>query len=187
MGYERRVRKLLTLFLFSVISLGAMLVAPLTAAAIPPGGWCYSDWYDAANSSGEVQQPYGTLKQFTNNSLSTATWAESMSVTTTFSSTTTTTTHFQAGVDLKVVKFGVDSTTQVVTTITITVNKTTGFTVAVPPGVTMYAQYGAFGINTSGTYNQDRYGCDNHDFETLTSGPLTAFSLTSEGWRLWQA
>jgi hypothetical protein len=38
---------------------------------------------------------------------------------------------------------------------------------------------------TTGTYYQYKYGCDYGDFPSTTSGPVTGFSFTDVGWRVW--
>jgi len=157
---------------------------PTPAFAIPPGGWCYSDWYDVQSVNGVAQQPLITPRSFQNSSGSTVTWNESYTNSTTYTSTYSTTTSFQAGVDLSVIKLGVNYSTTVTTTESITVTTTSSFSAPVPPYTTAYATYGTFGEQTSGVYNQERYACEDSSSypTTTTSGSLSAYSLTSVGW-----
>lgn len=177
---------------FGALAIGAGiaaagLVAPSPAWAIPPGGWCYNQFYNATNNLGQTHNRYGSTKHFHNLSSSTANWSESISVTTTFTSTYTYTTTVRGGIDLGIVNLGAQYTTTATIYNSITVNKTTGFTVPVPPQTLMYADYGAYGQSTSGTYYSYEYACDDPSWTgTNTSTALQAFSLTSEGWRLWE-
>lgn len=179
-----RFRRLL-LVLTAVVSAGAgVLIMPTPALAIPPGGWCFDDWYETTANYGVSQQPY-ISKYFNNDTASTARWTESVSVTFTFQSTYTSTRTFSGGLNIGIIKAETQSVTTVTTVYTVTVNKTTSFSVDVPPYTTYYADYGPDVQRTSGTYSQSKYGCDNHDFETVTTGSVTTAGLTgAEGWRL---
>ena len=184
-GRVRPVRKLLTALVLGTSVIVGMLALPGTALAIPPGGWCYDNWYVFGTNNGEVHQPYGSVKQMTNQTQDPVTWTESVTVSTTFTSTYTTTTTFHGGLDLVIIKFGVDSSTQVTTVLSRTVSETSTSQTTVNPGQTKYMAYGAFGLSTTGTYHQARYGCDYGDYYTTTSGPVTGFGLTTVGWRVW--
>jgi hypothetical protein len=90
-------------------------------------------------------------------------------------------------VDLGIIKIGVNSAQTRTTTESITVSTTSSFSAPVPPLTTAYATYGTYKLQTSGVYNQERYGCDDGSFYTLKSGALTAYSLTSVGWHYWDS
>jgi hypothetical protein len=108
--------------------------------------------------------------------------------TATYTSTYSTTTSFSAGVDLSIIKIGVNSSTTVTTTETITVTTESDFSAQVPPYTTAYATYGTYGEQTSGVYNQTRYACEDSSYPTTTtSGTMTAYSLTSVGWHYWDS
>jgi len=165
-----------------------MLAVPATALAdpiIPPGGWCYNNWYNFGTNYGSVQQVYGNVRQLTNNTTDPVTWTESITVNTTFTSTYTETTTFHGGLDLGIIKFGTDSATSVTSTWSITVSTTSTASTVVQPGQTKYMAYGSFGLSTTGTYNQESYECGTGNYNSVTSGEITGFSLTSVGWRVW--
>lgn len=179
--------------LAAVLGVGAGMVALAVPAAanVPVGGWCYYDSYDVQSVTGVAQQRAIPTRSFQNSSGSTVNWTQSYTDSTTYSSTYSTTTSFQAGVDLGIIKVSVNSATTVTTTETITVTTTSSFTVAVPPYTTAYADYGPYGEQTSGVYDQTRYACDESLSDryptTTTSGALSAFSLTSVGWHYWDS
>ena len=166
------------------------VAAPAGAAAqpwiIPPGGWCYYDWYYVTTNHGDVFSRYGDRRHFENGSSSVANWSESLQVSTTFTSSYTYTQQYSGGVSFGPIQIGVQNATSQTVTYSQTVNTTSSFTVGVPPGVTMYAEYGVYRLKTSGTYYQSQHECGTWNYETLTSGPLTAHSVNSVGWRIWE-
>jgi hypothetical protein len=191
-GQPRQFRRSLMMVALTLGATVAMLAIPAPASAddpwiIPPNGWCYNNWYVFGTNHGQVQQAYGPIKHFSNQTTQTATWTESIQVNFTFSSSYTTQTSFSGGFDLGIIKDSVDYHTSTTTSWTISVNKTTGFSIPVPPGVTMYAEYGSYGLSTDGTYNQEQFECGTYNYDSVTSGAVTGYSLTSEGWTLWQA
>lgn len=184
-GRSGRVRRLLVTLALSVGVLGGMLVATGTAAAIPPGGYCYDNWYDFGSYLGESHRPYGNVKQLTNMTTEPVNWTESITVNNTFTSTYTTTTTFSGGLNLGIVSFGVQSATQRTITQTITVTQTSSASTVVNPGQTKYMAYGSFGLDTTGTYNQFKYGCEYGESYGMKTGTVTGYSLTTVGWRVW--
>jgi hypothetical protein len=165
-----------------------MLAIPTSAYAIPLGGWCYDQWYDVSSVGSVTQTPLIPTRSFQNSSSSTTvTWSESYTNSTTYQSTYSTTTTFSGGIDLGIIKIGVNSAQTRTTQTSITVTTTSSFSAPVPPLTTAYADYGTYKLQTSGTYNEEKYGCDNHDFATFKSGALTAYSLTSVGWHYWDS
>jgi hypothetical protein len=174
------------------ISAGMMVVPTAAHANVPIGGWCYNKWYDVQSVGNVAQTPVIPTRSFQNGSSSTTvTWTESYSHTATYSTTYSTTTTFSGGVNLGVITLGVNSAQTRTTSSTISVNTTSSFSAPVPPQTTAYASYGTYKLQTSGTYNQTRYACDqslsNRYPTTTTSGALTAYSLTSVGWRYWDS
>jgi hypothetical protein len=167
---------------------GAMMVVPTAAEAIPSGGWCYNQWYDVSSVGSVTQTPLIPTRSFQNSSSSTTVnWTESYTVSTTYTSTYSTTTTFSGGIDLGIIKFGVDSAQTRTTSTSITVSTTSSFTAPVPPLTTAYADYGTYKLQTSGTYNEEKFGCDYGDVYSFKSGALTAYSLTSVGWHYWDS
>ncbi|HEX8305803.1 MAG TPA: hypothetical protein VF612_13065 [Jatrophihabitans sp.] len=165
-----------------------MLAAPTAAHAIPPGGWCYNEWYDVQSVGSVAHTPLITTRSFQNSSYTTTVnWTESYSNATTYTSTYSTTTTFSGGVNLGIVTLGVNYAQTRTTQTSITVTTASSFTAPVPPRTTAYATYGTYKLQTSGTYNKERYGCDDGSFYTLTSGALTAYTLTSVGWHYWDS
>jgi hypothetical protein len=158
------------------VSVATMAVPTPAFANVPIGGWCYNEWYSVQSVGSVAQTPLIPTRSFQNSSSSTTvTWNESYTNSATYTSTYSTTTTFSAGVDLGV----------------ITVSTTSSFTAPVPPLTTAYASYGTYKLQTSGTYNQMRYACDESLSSryptTTTSGALTAYSLTSVGWHYWDS
>ena len=182
----RRARKLLVALALSMGVAVGMLAAPGTALAIPPGGWCYNDWYVFGSNNGQTHIPYGNIRQLTNLSDSPVTWTESITVNTTFTSTYTTTTTFQGGLNLGIITIGVNSSTSVTTVVSISVSTTSTSSTTVNPGQTKYMAYGKFGLSTTGTYYQYKYGCDYGEDYGTKSGAVSGFGLTSVGWKVWQ-
>lgn len=185
-GRLHRIRKLLVTMTLGIGVMAGMLAVPGTAAAIPPGGWCYDKWYVFGTNHGTVHKPYGNVRQLTNMSSDPVNWTESITVNTTFTSTYTTTTTFTGGLDLGIVSFGISSSTSTTITQTITVSTTSTSSTVVNPGQTKYMAYGSFGLSTTGTYNQATYGCEYGEYYGTKSGTVTGYSLTSVGWRVWQ-
>lgn len=191
-GPARRARLLAAALVLLMGAAIGTVAAPSPAAAqtwiIPPGGWCYYDWYTVTTNHGEVFERYGTRKFFENNSSVMATWNQSLTVSTTFTSTQTYTTNFSGGVSFGPIQIGVQNSTSRTVTRTISVSETSGFSVGVPPGITMYAEYGVKKLKTSGNYHQSQHECGTWDYETVTSGALTAYSVLSGsvGWRIWE-
>jgi hypothetical protein len=175
--------------LAATVSVGAGMLAVATPAmAIPPGGWCYNEWYDVQSVGGVSQTPLIPTRSFQNSSSgTTVTWNESYSHTATYTSTYSTTTTFSGGVNLGIVTLGVNSSQTRTTSTSITVNTTSSFSAPVPPLTTAYASYGTYKLQTSGTYNKERFGCDDGSFYTYQSGSLTAYTLTSVGWHYWDS
>jgi len=184
-GRLRRLRKLLTPLLLGAGIVAGMIAVPGTALAIPSGGWCYADYYEFGTLNGEVFKPYGNVRQLTNLTGEPVTWTESITVTTTFTSTYTTTTTFNGGLNLGIISFGVSDATQRTITNTITVSTTSTASTVVNAGQTKYMAYGSFGLDTTGTYYQERSGCDYGDYWTVRSGTINGYSLTTVGWRVW--
>ena len=183
---RRRLRRTMTALAAAVGISGAMMAVPTAANAIPLGGWCYDQWYDVSSVGSVSQTPLIPTRSFQNSSSSTTvTWTESYSTSATYTSTYSTTTTFSGGIDLGIIKIGVNSAQTRTTQTSITVTTTSSFSAPVPPQTTAYADYGTYKLQTSGTYNEEKYGCDNHDFATFKSGALTAYSLTSVGWHYW--
>jgi len=187
----RRLRRTMAA-LAAAVSLGTGVLAVPTAAYanVPIGGWCYYEWYSVSSVGSIAQTPLITTRSFQNSSSSTTVnWTESYTNSATYTSTYSTTTTFTGGVDLGIIKIGVSSATTVTTSTSITVSTTSSFTAPVPPLTTAYADYGTYKLPTSGTYNQERYACDESLSSryptTTTSGALTAYSLTSVGWHYW--
>lgn len=184
----RRLRRTLTALAAAVGMGGIMLAVPTAANAIPPGGWCYNEWYDVSSVGSIAQTPLIPTRSFQNSSSgTTVNWTESYSNSTTYTSTYSTTTTFTGGVDLAVIKIGVSYATTVTTSTSITVTTTSSFTAPVPPLTTAYADYGTYKLPTTGTYNKEKYGCDDGSFYSIQSGSLTAYSLTSVGWHYWDS
>lgn len=192
---EARVRirsRVLTALVVGVAIVVGSVAVPAPAAAdppwiIPPGGWCYNDWYYLQANNGEVHQQYGPVKFFQNGTSVPVNWSESIQVNTTFSSTYSSTTSFKGGFNLGIISAETQRNVTVTIVWTISVNKTTGFQVTVPPGKTFYAKYGPRGMSTSGTYGQEEYECGTGNYSTVTTGPVDGFSLFAEGWHLWEA
>jgi len=191
---SRRVRGRLvaaTLGLALAAGVGAV-VAPSPAFAIPEGGWCFSNWITGVTNHGQTFQALpGTTASFTNQTSQTATWTRSRTTTTTFTSTVSTTTTFMGGLDLGVIRIGVQSATTVTIVQTVTTSQTDSFSVPVPPGMTFFSAYGSWKLHTTFTYHQLRYGCVHQDFPVETAGQVTAHHIVSEsgsapGWRIWQ-
>lgn len=181
----RRLRKLLVTLALGVGVIGGLLVAPGTAAAIPPGGYCYNNWYVFGTLYGEIHKPYGTVRRMTNSSTDPVTWTESITVSTTFTSTYTTTTTFTGGLNLGIISLGISRSTSRTITQTISVSQTSTSSTVVNPGQTKYMAYGTFGLSTSGTYNQQMYWCNGGYAYPVKSGTVNGYSLTSVGWRVW--
>lgn len=181
-----RIRRLLATLLLGVGVLAGMIAVPGTAAAIPPGGWCYDNWYEFGSYNGDDFRPYGNVRQLTNLSTDPVTWTESITVTQTFTSTHTTTTTFSGGLNFGIINFGISSSTSRTVTQSITVSQTSTSSTVVNPGQTKYMAYGQFGMNTTGTYYQYKYGCDYGENYGTRSGLVTSFAMTAVGWRVWQ-
>jgi hypothetical protein len=159
------------------------MTALAAAVGLGVGFLCYNDWYDVQSVGSVAQTPLIPTRSFQNSSSSTTVnWTESYSNTTTYTSTYSTTTTFTGGVDLGIIKIGVNSAQTRTTQTSITVTTTSSFTAPVPPLTTAYADYGTYQLQTSGVYNQARFGCDDGSYYTLKSGAMTAYSLTSVGW-----
>jgi hypothetical protein len=191
--HPRRLRRTVTA-LAAAVGVGAAMMAMPTAAYanVPIGGWCYNNWYSVQNVGSVTQTPLIPTRSFQNGSSSTTvTWNESYSHTATYSTTYSTTTTFSGGINLGVITLGVNSSQTRTTSSTITVNTTSSFSAPVPPLTTAYASYGTYKLQTSGTYNQTRWACDESQSSryptTTKSGALTAYSLTSVGWRYWDS
>ena len=169
------------------VGFGVMAV-PTPAFAIPPGGWCYTEWYDVQSVGSVAHTPLITTRSFQNSSYSTTVnWTESYTNSTTYTSTYSTTTTFTGGVNLGIITIGVNSSQTRTTSTSITVTTTSSFTAPVPPLTTAYATYGTYKLQTSGVYNKERYGCDDGSFYSIQSGALTAYTLTSVGWHYWDS
>jgi len=182
----RRLRRIMTALAAAVGVSGVMFAVPTAANAIPPGGWCYNEWYDVSSVGSVAQTPLIPTRSFQNSSSSTTVnWTESYTTSTTYTSTYSTTTTFTGGVNLGIVTIGVSSAQTRSVSTTITVSTASSFTAPVPPLTTAYADYGTYKLQTSGTYNKERYGCDDGSFYTIQSGALTAYTLTSVGWHYW--
>jgi hypothetical protein len=167
---------------------GGVLAVPSPAYAIPSGGWCYNSWYDVSSVGSVTHSPVIPTRSFQNSSSSTTvTWSESYSHSATYTTTYSTTTSFSGGVSIGIITLGVNSSQTRTTSTSITVTTTSSFSAPVPPLTTAYATYGTYKLPTSGTYNQERYGCDYGDFYTFKSGALTASSMTSVGWHYWDS
>lgn len=187
----RRLRRMLMAMALAIGVSAGVFAAPLPASAdpswiIPPGGWCYNNWYVFGSDNGQYQQPYGPTKYLNNQTSSPVQWTEQLQVSTTFSSSYTSTQDFHAGLDVLIIKVSVEQHIQRTTSWSITVNQTTTFQVTVPPHTLMYAQYGADMEATSGTYYEEQFECGTYDFDTVTSGAVTGSSLLAVGWRLWE-
>ncbi len=186
--HPRRLRRTMTALAAAVGVSAAMMAVPTAAHAIPPGGWCYNEWYDVQSVGGVSQTPLITTRSFQNGSSSTTvTWSESYSHTATYTSSYSTTTGFTGGVNLGIVTLGVNASQTRTTSTSITVNTTSSFSAPVPPQTTAYASYGTYKLQTSGVYNKERYGCDDGSYYTYQTGSLTAYTLTSVGWRYWDS
>ncbi len=184
----RRLRRTMTA-LAAVVGVSAGMMAVATPAlAIPPGGWCYNEWYDVGSVGSVAQTPVIPTRSFQNGSSSTTvTWSESYTHSATYTSTYSTTTTFSGGVNLGVITLGVNSSQTRTTSTSITVTTTSSFSAPVPPLTTAYATYGTYKLQTSGTYYKEKYGCDYGDFYSIQSGALTAYTLTSVGWHYWDS
>ncbi len=181
-----RLRRTVTALAAAVGISAGMMAAPTAAHAIPPGGWCYNEWYDVQSVGSVAQTPVITTRSFQNSSYSTTvTWNESYTHSATYTSTYSTTTTFSGGVNLGIITLGVNSAQTRTTSTSITVSTTSSFSAPVPPRTTAYANYGTYKLQTSGTYHKEKYGCDYGDFYTYQSGALTAYTLTSVGWHYW--
>lgn len=179
-------RKLLVTLALSAGVVGGLLVAPGTAAAIPPGGYCPSNSYTFGTYHGEIHRPYGNIRRMTNQTAQPVTWTESITVTHTFQSTYTTTTTFSGGLNLGIITIGISRATQRTITQTISVSQTSTSSTVVNPGQTKYMAYGSFGLSTAGTYTQIMYACNGGAPPLYTrSGTVNGYSLTSVGWRVW--
>jgi hypothetical protein len=184
----RRLRRIMTTLAAAVGISAGMLAVPTAAHAIPPGGWCYNEWYDVSSVGSVAHTPLITTRSFQNSSsTTTVNWTESYTNSTTYTSTYSTTTTFTGGVNLGIVTIGVSSAQTRTVQTSITVSTTSSFTAPVPPLTTAYATYGTYKLQTSGTYNKERYGCDDGSFYTIQSGALTAYTLTSVGWHYWDS
>lgn len=182
----RRLRRIVTALAAAVGMGGVMMAVPTAANAIPPGGWCYNEWYDVSSVGSVAQTPLIPTRSFQNSSSSTTVnWTESYTTSTTYTSTYSTTTTFTGGVNLGVITIGVSSAQTRTVSTSITVSTASSFTAPVPPLTTAYADYGTYKLQTSGTYNKEKYGCDYGDFYSIQSGSLTAYTLTSVGWHYW--
>ena len=184
----RRLRRTMTALAATLgVGFGVMAV-PTPAFAIPPGGWCYTEWYDVQSVGSVAHQALIPTRSFQNSSSSTTvTWSESYTNSTTYTSTYSTTTTFTGGVNLGIVTIGVSSAQTRTVSTSITVTTTSSFTAPVPPLTTAYATYGTYKLQTSGTYNKERFGCDDGSFYSIQSGALTAYTLTSVGWHYWDS
>jgi hypothetical protein len=187
--HPRRLRRIVTAMAATVgIGAGMMAASTPAFANVPVGGWCYYDSYSVQSVGSVAQTPLIPTRSFQNGSSSTTVnWTESYSTSATYTSTYSTTTTFSGGIDLGVIKIGVNSAQTRTTQTSITVSTTSSFTAPVPPLTTAYADYGTYKLQTSGVYNQERYGCDDGSFATTKSGALTAYSLTSVGWHYWDS
>lgn len=183
-----RLRRTLTALAAAVGVSAAMMAVPTAAYAIPPGGWCYNEWYDVSTVGSVAHTPLITTRSFQNSSsTTTVNWTESYTNSTTYTSTYSTTTTFTGGVNLGIITIGVNSSQTRTTSTSITVTTTSSFTAPVPPLTTAYATYGTYKLQTSGTYNKERFGCDDGSFYSIQSGALTAYTLTSVGWHYWDS
>lgn len=182
----RWLRKLLMTLALSAGVIGGLLVAPGTAAAIPPGGYCPSNSYTFGALLGEVHKPFGSVRRLTNLTPDPVNWTESITVSTTFTSTYTTTTTFSGGLNLGIITIGISRATSRTISQTITVTETSTSSTVVNPGQTKFMAYGSFGLSTTGTYTQIMYACSGGFPPLYTrSGTVNGYSLTSIGWRVW--
>jgi len=172
------------------LTVGALSVATPAFANVPVGGWCYYDSYGVQSVGSVAQTPLIPTRSFQNGSSgTTVNWTESYTNNTTYTSTYSTTTSFSGGIKLGIITLGVNSSQTRTTSTSITVSTTSSFTAPVPPLTTAYADYGTYKLQTSGTYTQERYPCDENSTypRTTTSGALTAYTLTSVGWHYWDS
>jgi len=182
-----RVRRLLTALALVVGASVASLMVASPAQAIPMGGWCYNQWYEFGSDNGETFQQYDTALFQRNGTSVNQSWTPSKNVSTTFTSSYTVNQSFHLGFDIWLVKASVDYSIGHTTTMSTTVTTTTSFTIPViAPGVTMWAAYGGLYEQTSGTYYEEKHGCDNGDFSTTISGAVSGSSLKGVGWVTWQ-
>jgi hypothetical protein len=188
-----RLRRAVTA-MAATVGLGAGMMAASTPAFanVPVGGWCYYDSYSVANVGSVTQTPLIPTRSFQNGSSSTTVnWTESYTNSATYTSTYSTTTTFSGGIKLGIITLGVNSSQTRTTSTSITVSTTSSFTAPVPPLTTAYADYGTYKLQTSGTYSQQRYACDESLASryptTTTNGALTAYTLTSVGWHYWDS
>ncbi|HEX6968768.1 MAG TPA: hypothetical protein VF174_08175 [Micromonosporaceae bacterium] len=187
LGKLRLSRRLAALAVSIGVSAAVLVTASPAMAVIPPpppGGWCYYENYYVTGNQGQVHKPMFT-KHFYNQTSETATWNESMTVSETHSSTYEFGGSVEGGFDLWLIKSKIEAHLNVTIYQSKTITKTTGFTTTVPPFSTKYADYGTVGYATTGTYRKERYECGTYDYFTRWDVPVTVFSMTSEGWRLY--
>jgi hypothetical protein len=183
---------------FAVAAATGALVAPSPAAAqsdppwiIPPNGWCYQSWYTVTTNHGtqHVRHPDVPVMSFSNGTSTPATWSEQFSFSKTHTSTITTNTQFEGGIDLGIIRIGAQNSTQTVTVNSVTVTHTTGFSTTVLPFSTKFARYGTWRQVVTGNYVQSKHECVTWNYETVTSGQVTAHLVLADdpvGWYLWE-
>ena len=185
-GRLHRIRMLFVALALGVGVLTGMVAIPGTAAAVPPGGYCYENQYLFGTYNGDEFRPYSDIRRMTNTSSGPVTWTESITVTQTFTTTHTTTKSFSGGLNFGMINASISYSTSRTVTQTITVSQTSTSSTVVNPGETKYMAYGRFGMNTTGTYYQQKYNCDTYEDYGTISGTITSYAMTSVGWRVWQ-
>lgn len=182
-----RIRRCLVALVLGMGILAGIVAIPATAAqAAPPGGYCFADRYEFGTNHGDEFKPYGDVRRMTNASSEPVTWTESITVSHTFTSTHTTTTTFTGGLKYEEINIGITWSTSRTVTQSITVNETSTSQTVVYPGETKYMAYGQFGMNTTGTYYQDKFDCETLESYGVKSGTVDSFAMESVGWRVWQ-
>lgn len=185
------LRKRLTALAVGVGVGAAMLTAPSSAAAgpgyIPPNGYCWNEWYTISQDYGNVHRPASDSHKFhlTNQTAQPVQWGEQLTINYTYQSTVQKTAGGGFNLDLKVVKIGVEAKYSITTYISLSVSHTTSFNTEVPPYTTKYAEYGAWGRHTAGTYYNLRTECETGDYPYLQTASVDAFNITSVGWRVY--
>lgn len=185
-GRLHRIRRLFVALVLGVGTLTGMVAMPGTAVAVPPGGYCYENWYVFGSYSGDEFRPYSTVRRMTNTSSGPVTWTESVTVTRTFTTTHTSTRSFTGGLNVGIINIGISYSTSRTVTQTITVSETSTSSTVVNPGETKFMAYGQFGMNTTGTYYQWKHNCESYEDYGTISGTITSFAMTSVGWKVWQ-
>jgi len=194
----RIVRSLAVALAFAMATTTGALVAAQPAAAqfdppwiVPPNGWCYESWFTVTQNLGQVHNRHSSVPVlgFTNSTSTSAEWHEQFTFSLTHTSTVTTNTQFEGGLDLGIIRIGAQTATQTVLTTTVSVSHTTGFTTTVLPFSTKFAQYGAWRQGVLGNYIQSKHECATWNYETVTSGQVTAYFIRANdpvGWHLWE-